>query len=104
MGRPKATYDWFDIQIWREALQTELCDSGLPGAIEKLTKEMAESARINALDREADTIIGQLHKMSSVQKYVLLLCSPPSFDLVFQTKARGGKTKRRRVRLCKKRP
>ena len=87
MGKPKATYDLFDIQTWRETLQTELRDSGLPLAIQKLTKELAESARINALLREADTIISQLQKMSSVQEYVLFPYFPPSFDLVLQTKA-----------------
>ena len=87
MGRPEATYDWFDIQTWREALQAELDDSGLPRAIHKLTQELAESARINALLREADTIIRQLRKMSNVQEYVLFLYFPPSFDLVLQTKA-----------------
>ena len=87
MGRPKAAYDWFNIQIWRETLQAELRDSGLPLAIQKLTKELAESARIDALLIEADTIIKQLRKMSNVQEYVLFLYIPPSFDLVLQTKA-----------------
>ena len=86
MGRPKAAYDWFNIQTWRETLQEELRDSGLPRAIEKLTKELAESARIDALLIEADTIIKQLRKMSNVQEYVLFLYIPPSFDLVLQTK------------------
>ena len=71
MGNPQATYGRFDIRTWRETLQTELRDSGLPLAIQKLTKELAESARINALLREADTIIRQLREMSNVQEYVL---------------------------------
>ena len=87
MGRPKDAYGCFDTQTWQETLQAELRDSGLPGAIEKLTKEMAKSARINALLREADTIIRQLRKMCNVQEYVLFLFIPPSFDLVLQTKA-----------------
>ena len=87
VGDPKATYGRFDIQIWRDKLQVELRASGLPGAIQKLTKEMVDSARINALLREADTIIRQLREMSNVQEYVLSLYSPPSFNLVLQTKA-----------------
>ena len=87
MGKPEATFNSFDIQAWRDTLQAELCDSGLPGAIQRLTQELAESARINALLREADTIIRQLRKMSNVQKYVLFLYIPSSFDLVLQTKA-----------------
>ena len=83
----EATYDSFDIQEWRRTLQAELHNSGLPVAIRKLTKELAESARIDTLLREADTIISQLRKMSSVQEYVLFPYFPPSFDLVLQTKA-----------------
>jgi hypothetical protein len=55
----------------------ELLDSGLPGAIQKLTKEMVDSARINALLREADTIVRQIREMSNVQEYVLILYSSP---------------------------
>ena len=87
VGDPRATYSRFHIQIWRDKLQAELRASGLPGAIQKLTKEMVDSARINALLREADTIIGQLRKMSNVQEYVLFLYISPTFDLVLQTKA-----------------
>ena len=87
MGNPKASYGLFDIQTWRDTLQAELRDSGLPGAIQKLTTEMGESAQINATIGEADTIIRQLQKMCSVQEYVLFLYMLPSFDLVLQTKA-----------------
>ena len=75
MRDPRASYGLFDIETWRDALQAELRDSGLPGAIQKLTKEMGEGARINALLREADMLIRQLRKMSSVQEYVLFLCA-----------------------------
>jgi len=34
---------------------------------------MVDSARINALLREADTIVKQLREMSNVQEYVLSL-------------------------------
>ena len=71
MEDPQATYGRFDIQTWRDKLQEELRASGLPGAIQTLTKEMVDSARINALLREADTIIRQLREMSNVQEYVL---------------------------------
>jgi hypothetical protein len=64
-------YGRFDIQTWRDKLQAELLASGLPGAIQKLTKEMVDSARVNALLNEADTIIRQLREMSTVQEYVL---------------------------------
>jgi len=80
VGDPQATYGRFDTQTWRDKLQAELRASGLPGAIQKLTKEMVDSARINALLSEADTIIKQLREMSNVQEYVLILYNPPSFD------------------------
>jgi len=81
VGDPRSTYDRFDIQTWRDKLQAEHRDSGLPGAIQKLTKEMVDSARINALLSEADAIIRQLRKMSNIQECVLFLYSPPSLDL-----------------------
>ena len=87
MGNPRAAYGHFDIQTWRDKLQTELRASGLPGAIQKLTKEMVDSARINALLREAETIIRQLREIGNVQEYVLFLYFPPSSDLALQTKA-----------------
>ena len=87
MGNPKANYGLFNTHAWQATLQAELRDSGLPGAIQKLTTEMGESARINALLREVDTIIRQLRKMSIAQEYVLFLYMPPCFDLVLQTKA-----------------
>ena len=87
MQDPKAVYGRFDIQIWRDKLQGELHASGLPGAIQKLTKEMVDSIQINALLREADAIVRKLREMSKVQEYVTFLYSPPSFALVLQTQA-----------------
>ena len=84
---PKAAYERLDIKIWQDALQTELRASGLPGAIQKLTIEVVDSARISELLREADSIIKQLRKMSNVQEYVLFQYSSPSLDSVLQTKA-----------------
>jgi len=72
--------------MWRDKLQAELRASGLPGAIQKLTKEMVDNGRINALLGETDTIIRQLREMSSVQGYVLFLYSSPSFDSVLRRK------------------
>lgn len=82
VGDPKATYDRFDTQTWRDKLKEELRASSPSGAIQSLTKEMLESAQINALLSESGTIIKQLREMSNVQKYVLFLYSPSLFDLV----------------------
>ena len=86
MRDPRAAYDRFDIKIWRDKLQAELRASGLPTAIQKLTKEMVDSARVKALLGEADTVIRQLREMSremsNVYEYVPPRYNLPSFDLV----------------------
>jgi len=57
---PRTTYDQFSIQVWRYKLQAELHANGLLRAIQRLAKEMIDSARVNALFSEADTFIGLL--------------------------------------------
>jgi len=57
---PRTTYDQFSIQVWRDKLQAELRASDLPRALQRLTKEMIDSARVNALLSKADTVIGLL--------------------------------------------
>ena len=64
------------------ALKRELKDSGLPAAIQTLTRDMVDRARTNALLNEADGIIRQLRQISSAQECVLSLYSPSSFDLI----------------------
>ena len=66
--------------MWQEKLQAELRASRLPADIQKLTKKMVDSARVNALLSEADTVIRQLREMKTVYEYVLLQCVLPSFD------------------------
>ena len=73
VGDPEAVYDRFTLRIWQDKLQAELRASHLPEAIQKLTREMVDCARISTLLREADTIIKQLREMSNVQEYVLFL-------------------------------
>ena len=82
MGDPRATYDQFDVQTWRNKLQAELHASGHPSAIQKLTIEIIASARTNALLSEGDTVFRQLREMSIVYECVLLQYGLPSFDLV----------------------
>ena len=82
MGDPRAIYDQFDVQTWRNKLQAELHASGLPGTIQKLMTEMVASARINALLSEGDTVFRQLRKMRTVYECALLQYGLPSFDLV----------------------
>ena len=78
MGDPRATYERFDSQLWKDKLEAELRASGLASAIQKLTKEVVDSTPLS----EADAIIKQIREMSKAQEWVLFLYGPPSFDLV----------------------
>ena len=60
----------------------ELSASGLPSAIQKLTSEMVDNARIKALLSETDTITKHLIELKGVQRCVPLLYSPSSFFLL----------------------
>ena len=71
VGDPNAAYTRFDIETWRKKLEGELRDSGLPGAIQELTNEMVDRARIKALLSETDIIIKQLTVTRNVQEYVM---------------------------------
>ena len=82
MRDPRATYDQFDVQTWRNTLQAKLHASGLPGTIQKLTTEMVTSARTIALLSEGDTVFKQLREMRIVYECVLIQYGLPSFDLV----------------------
>ena len=71
----------------------ELQASGLPSAIQTLTREMVDRARVKALLSETDIIAKHLKDMRSVQAYVPPLYSQSSFDLFpTQAKASRGKT------------
>ena len=80
MADPRATYDRFDIQTWKVTLQEELRASGLPETIYKLNRDMVDSARVNALLSEADTVMRHLREMGNVYECVLLRYDLPSFD------------------------
>ena len=76
----RATYNRIDIQMWQDKLQAELRASGLSGNIQRLAKDMVESARVNALVSEADTVVRQLRELRIVYECVLPRCGLPSFD------------------------
>ena len=82
MRDPRATYDQFDIQTWRDKLRAELYASRLPGALQRLTTEMLVSARINAPLSEGDTVFRQLRELGVVYECVLLQYGLPSFELI----------------------
>ena len=83
VGDPKPVYAQLDDQTWRNKLDTELRASGLPGAIQELTTEMVDRARIKALLSEADTVTKHVKELRSVQGCVPLLYSQSSFTLLF---------------------
>ena len=80
MEDPRVTYDQLDTQIWRGKLQAEFRASGLSGDIQRLGKKILDSARINALLSETNTVIRQSREIRLVYEYVLLQCGLPSFD------------------------
>ncbi|KIM23880.1 hypothetical protein M408DRAFT_332082 [Serendipita vermifera MAFF 305830] len=63
-GRPKETYDRLSTKTWREELEHNLEESGLPSAINKLTSEMVDQAKQRAYFTEAVAIHKQLRKMN----------------------------------------
>ena len=81
VGDPKAAYERFDFRTWKNKLEKELAASGLPDAIQTLTREMVDRARVKALLSETDTITKHLKDMRSVHGCVPFLYSPASFDL-----------------------
>ena len=60
----------------------ELHASGLPGAIQELTREMVDRARIKALRSETDTVTKHLKELRSVQGCVPLSYCPYPFHLL----------------------
>ena len=60
----------------------ELHDSGFPGAIHELTKEMVDCTQIKALLSKTDTITKHLKVLRSVQGCGPLSYSSPSFHLL----------------------
>ena len=82
VGDPKAAYDRFNFNTWKNKLDIELRASGLPGAIQELTREMVDRARIKALLSETDTMTKYLRELRSVQGCVPLSNSPSSFHVI----------------------
>ena len=82
VGDPQSVYQRFDHPTWMNKLNMELLDSGLPGAIHALTKEIVDRGRIKALLSETDTITKYIKELRSVQGCVPLSYSLPSFQLL----------------------
>ena len=69
-GQPEDTYNRMSRDTWRGKLQTNLVESGLPNAINKLTREMVDQAKQRAFLLESIGVCKQLKKMSAAQEYV----------------------------------
>lgn len=63
-GRPKETYERLSTNTWREQLEENLEESGLPSAINKLTSEMVDQAKQRAYFSEAVVLNKQLRKLN----------------------------------------
>ena len=64
-GKPELVYDDYDRDGWVEKVEDQLNTSGLPEVINKLTREMVDSARKNALaseTAEAIRLVRELRK------------------------------------------
>ena len=68
---PKLAYDQLNLEEWKHALNSELHASGLSNAIQKLTSEAVDRARVMALLRETDTITMHLKELRRVHGCVL---------------------------------
>ena len=79
---PKAAYDRLSFQTWMDGIDMELHASGLPGAIQELTREMVDRARIKALLNETGIITKYLKELRVLQGCVPLIYSPSSFQLL----------------------
>ena len=67
IAEPRSIFMQFSNQVWKDKLIDELHSSGLPAAIQTLTREIVDRARTNALLSEADAIIRKLRQMSNAQ-------------------------------------
>ena len=64
-GKPESVYKEYSRGEWEEKVEEQLTNSGLPHVIHKLTREMVDSARKNALASEiseAIRLVGELRK------------------------------------------
>ncbi|KAG8824093.1 hypothetical protein FRC19_002548 [Serendipita sp. 401] len=71
-GQPKENYDRMSEQLWRDKLDWEMKESGLPAAIKKLSREMVDQAKQRAFLMESEGIRRQLRKILSAQERKLL--------------------------------
>jgi len=64
-GKPELVYNDYDRDGWVEKVEEQLNKSGLPSVIHKLTRELVDSARKNALiseTAEAIRLVRELRK------------------------------------------
>ena len=67
LANTKFNYSTIDDRTWQSQLRAELERSGLPQAIDKVTRKLVDDARKDALVWEADSIIRKLKAMSNIQ-------------------------------------
>jgi hypothetical protein len=67
-GQPEETYTRMSASMWRTKLEANLRESGLPSAIDKLTREMVDQAKQRAFLSESLGVCKQLRKMSAAQE------------------------------------
>jgi DNA repair exonuclease SbcCD ATPase subunit len=75
LANSRFNYSIIDNEDWKEQLSKELTSSGLPQAIRKLTTEIVDRGRFNALLSEGDEIFRQLRKINNIHQYVFFVCT-----------------------------
>jgi predicted ArsR family transcriptional regulator len=71
-GKPELVYKNYELAEWVEKVEEQLDDSGLPHVINKLTREMVDSARKNALTSETAEAIRLVRELRKKEGYVIL--------------------------------
>jgi predicted ArsR family transcriptional regulator len=65
-------YNKYDLARWIKKVEEQLDNSGLPHVIDKLTREMVDSARKNALTSETAEAIHLVRELRKKEGYVII--------------------------------
>jgi hypothetical protein len=66
---PSDTYKVFNAQTWRNSVERQWNDSGLPNALRRLTSDLVAKAKQRVLLEEGIQFQKQLHKIIINQQY-----------------------------------
>ncbi len=100
---PRDTYNVFNAQTWRKAVDRQWDHSGLPNALRRLTSDLVAQAKQRVLAEEGRQFQKQVHKIIVNQQYAWCCL----FALCFETDAKSiqarpirNATEQGRIRSC----